>query len=296
MKKKLSFTFFVLLLALFQLTFAITSDKPAYNLFNKNGSPVQYNEMLDKLKKADVVFFGELHDNPISHWLQLEVTKDLYITKNENLLLGAEMFEADNQLILDEYLNGLISEKKFESEARLWPNYKTDYKPLLTFAKVNNLDFIAANIPRRYASVVFKHGFEGLNNLTKQAKKHIAPLPIEYNPELSCYKKMLKMGNGRMGMMKANPNFPKAQAIKDVTMAHFIAENWENGDLFLHFNGSYHSDNFQGIVWYLKQSNEDLNIVTITTVLQNDIAELKENNREKADFIICVPISMTRTH
>lgn len=60
--------------------------------------------MLRTLQQKDIVLFGELHNNPISHWLQLEVTKDL--KQYRNLVLGAEMFEQDNQPALDLYLQG----------------------------------------------------------------------------------------------------------------------------------------------------------------------------------------------
>ena len=79
---------------------AFKSDKPAYVLFNKKGKPEKYEKMLKEIQNADVVLFGELHNSPISHWLELEVTKDLYELKKENLILAAEMFETDNQLIL----------------------------------------------------------------------------------------------------------------------------------------------------------------------------------------------------
>ena len=80
------------------------------------------------------------------------------------------MFETDNQLILDEYMADLISEEKFEEEARLWKNYKTDYKPLVLFAKNHHLEFIATNIPRRYANSVFKKGLAVLDSLSDEAK------------------------------------------------------------------------------------------------------------------------------
>ena len=116
------------LIILFFVFVAFKSDKPAYYLFDKNGKIIKYQKMLKQLQEADIVLFGELHDNPIAHWLQLELTRDVHKTKGERLVLGAEMFESDNQLILDEYLTGVIFESKFEAEARLWPNYKTDYK------------------------------------------------------------------------------------------------------------------------------------------------------------------------
>jgi len=205
------------------------------------------------------------------------------------------MFESDNQMVLDEYLAGQIKQSSFEKEARLWKNYNTDYKPLVEFAKENGLPFIATNIPRRYASVVHKNGFEGLDAFSDEAKKLIAPLPVKYDPELKGYKAMMEMMGG-MGGGHANANLPKAQAIKDATMAHFILENWEAGKTFIHYNGTYHSNDFEGIVWYLKQEKPDLQILTIASVEQDTITDLKEEHVGVADYILCVPTSMTKTY
>ena len=283
----------VLIFAAF-ISMAFKSGKPVYSLFNKEGKAVKYKKMVKQLNSADIVLFGELHNNPIAHWLQLELAKDLHKTKKEGLVLGAEMFEADNQLILDEYLTGLITQRRFEAEARLWPNYKTDYKSLVEFAKDSSLNFVATNVPRRYASLVNSKGFEGLEALSEGAKSYIPPLPIAYDPELNCYKSMMQMGGG-MGS-HISPNFPKAQAIKDATMAHFILKNWEEGKLFLHFNGAYHSDNFESINWYLKRANPNLKIMTISTVAQEGIKGLEEKNNGKADFTICVVDNMVTTY
>jgi uncharacterized iron-regulated protein len=286
---------YLLLLVIFISATALKSDKPAYSIFNEKGKEVKYKKMVEATMEADIVMFGELHNNPISHWLQLQITGDLFAEKGTDLVLAAEMFEADNQLILDEYLSGTIRQKSFEDEARLWNNYKTDYKPLVEFAKENNLKFVASNIPRRYASVVHSEGFEGLDSLSDHAKYFIAPLPPAYDPELPGYMAMMEMMGG-MGSEHANPNLPKAQAIKDATMAHFTLENWAPGKLVIHYNGSYHSDNFEGIVWYLKNQNPDLKIVTITTVEQVEIDELEEENTGTANFTICVPEDMTKTY
>jgi uncharacterized iron-regulated protein len=282
----------ILLIGLFFVFVAFKSDKPAYFLFNKDGKDIKYEKMMKQMEEADIVLFGESHDNPIAHWLELEVTKDLYEMKKENLVLGAEMFESDNQVILSEYLDSLITQSSFESEARLWPNYKTDYKPLVEFANKNNIPFVATNVPRRYAALVNKKGFEGLEELSDEAKAFIPPLPIKYDPELNCYKSMMEMP----GMAShVTPNFPKAQAIKDATMAYFILKNWEKGKTLLHYHGSYHSENYESIYWYLKQANPDLNIVTIHTVSQNHVTKLEEENTGLADFTICVDEDMTKT-
>ena len=245
--------------------------------------------MMKTLKQKDIVLFGEFHNNPISHWMELEIAKDC--KQNRNLVLGAEMFEQDNQPALDLYLQGKISVKGLDSSARLWKNYTTDYAPLVNFAKENNIVFAATNVPRRYASMVAKGGFAALDTISAREKTWMAPLPIVYDAELPGYKKMLTMMPGHGG-----ENLPKAQAIKDATMAYFILQYYKPGSLFIHYNGAYHSENYEGIGWYLKKSNPELKIITITTVSQKDIHQLLEENKNKADFIICVDEDMTATY
>ena len=278
------------------LTLSFRSDNPAYNLYDSEGQDVIYEKMIEKISSADVVFFGELHDNPIAHWLEYEVTADLFRLAGKKLVLGAEMFEADNQLLLDEYLGSEYAADKFEAEVKLWKNYKTDYKPLVEFAQKHRLPFIATNVPRRYASMVSRGGFEELDSLTAEAKRYIAPLPVSYDPELKCYKDMMSM-HGMPGMGgKPNENLPKAQAVKDATMAHFIAENLEEGMIFIHYNGAYHSDNYLGIIHYLKLYRPGIKVATISTVLQDDITKPDPENLGIADFIITIPATMTRTY
>ncbi len=268
-------------------------NKKAYQLYNKASEITDFATMITETAKADIILFGELHDNPIAHWLQLELTKAVYEIKDGNITLGAEMFESDNQLVINEYLNAFYETDKFEKDCRLWPNYTTDYKPLMEFAKSNKLPFIATNIPRRYASMVFKNGFEALEKLSDEAKAYLPPLPIQYDAELPAYKSMMQMGGSPM---HANDNFPKAQAIKDATMAYFILKYFQEGNCFIHYHGAYHSDNYQGIYWYLQQERPQLKVVTISTVLQKDTETLSTENQAIADFIIVVPESMTRSY
>ncbi len=272
------------------------SDKPAYRLYDAAGKSLKYQKMIETVSAADVVFFGELHDNPISHWLEFEVTADLHKTAGDRLILGAEMFETDDQLVLNEYLSKKYEADKFEAEVKLWKNYKTDYKPLVEFSRKNGLPFIATNIPRRYASMVSRSGLEVLDSLTAAAKTLIAPLPISYDPELKCYKDMMSMHGMPATGGKPNENLPKAQAIKDATMAHFIVTNMEQGQIFIHFNGAYHSENYLGIIHYLKLFRPGIRVATITTVLQDEIDSLEADNTGVADFIIVTPGTMTRTY
>lgn len=270
-------------------TLTFSQQKPAYKLYKANGRKTSYNRMIRHLQKADIILFGEYHNNPITHWLQYEITLDL--SKKRPLILGAEMIERDNQLHLDNYLKGKINQKQLDSTARLWNNYHTDYKPLVDIAKENKIPFIATNIPRRYASMVYKKGFKALDSLPKEEKKWIAPLPIKYKASLSQYAKMKEMMGGHGG-----DNLPKAQAIKDATMAYSILKNKSDNQLFIHYNGSYHSNYYEGIYWYLKQLNPKLNIITITTIELENVKKFAKDKKHMANFIIAVPQTMTKTY
>ncbi len=289
--------FFLLILMLPFL--AMKSDKPAYKVYNGKGHRVDYQDLLKAAKKSDIIFFGEMHNNPICHWLELELTKDLYAEKGKNLVLGAEMFEVDNQLLLNEYMSKMIRKKDFEAEAKLWPNYKTDYAPFVDFAREKGLKFMATNIPRRYAAIVNFNGFEGLDSINAMERGLMAPPPIKYIDTLECYANIAKnIGGGMPAHMTMN--LGKAQAMKDATMSHFIIKSGAfDGKTILHFNGSYHSDNYQGIVWYVKQAirktSYDLKLLTITCVEQDNIDTLSAGDAAKADFIIVIPSSMTKT-
>lgn len=280
---------YTFLAALFITAITTAQDKQPYQLYTRDGKKTTYQKLLKAASATEVLFFGENHDNSLNHWLQLELTKDL--AEKKSLVMGAEMIEADNQKQLDQYLKGEIDQKAFDTLARLWNNHKTDYKPLVDFAKEKNIRFIATNVPRRYASKVYKGGFESLNELTAEEKSWIAPLPIEYDKNLPGYVKMLELMGGHGG-----DNLPKAQAIKDATMGYFIAQNLKPGTVFIHYNGTYHSDGFEGINWYLKKAKPGIKIVTIAAVSQADISKLEKDYLNTADFILVIDEDMTKTY
>jgi uncharacterized iron-regulated protein len=279
----------LIILLLTSVSYTHAQDKPAYIIYNSQGKQVKYKDMLKALGDNDVVFFGELHDNPIAHWLELEVSMDLYSQKK--LIMGAEMFEADNQEQLNAFLSGEIDAKGLDSTARLWPNYSTDYAPLVELAARMSSPFIATNIPRRFANLVYKNGFAILDSLPTDQKAWIAPLPIKFDPELPRYKYILEM-MGEHG----TPELVMAQAIKDATMAHFILQNMKPDHIFMHYNGAYHSDFYEGIMWHLKGAQPDINCGTISTVSQDKITKLDKEHKGRADFIICVQSTMTSTY
>ncbi|SHI86868.1 ChaN family lipoprotein [Pseudozobellia thermophila] len=285
-----------LLLALFFVEKGSAQGKPAYQLYKNTGEVVNYDHMISDLATGDMVFFGEYHFNPISHWLELEVGKSLFDIKGTKLFLGAEMFESGNQLVLDEYLQGFYAESKMIPEiTQLWSNYNTDYRPLVEFAKENALRFIATNIPRRYASMISKKGFDALEILSPEAKALIGPdLKKHFDPTVKAYAEMASNMGGHVPPNMLNMQM--AQAAKDATMAHFSLKNFNKGDLLLHFQGSYHSNYDQGIIWWINKIQPGLEIKSITTVSQSEWEKLSvEDRADIADYIIVVVNTMTST-
>ncbi|AQG80839.1 ChaN family lipoprotein [Spirosoma montaniterrae] len=278
-------------------------NKPAYQLYDGGLKATTYAKLLRQAADADVVLFGELHNNPICHWLQLQLTKDLAARKPGALVLGAEMFETDNQTPLTRYVQGQITAKELAAQARLWPNFDTDYKPIVDVAREQKIPFIATNVPRRYASLVARHGLAALDTLPADAKRQMAPLPLTVDLTLPGYRAMLDMmtGDANHGSPHGNngdmaANFARAQAIKDATMAHFILQNLTPGQTLLHLNGDYHSKNREGISWYLRQQRPQLRILTISSVELNDVDKPTANQRNLADFVLAIPADMTKTY
>ena len=289
-----------LLLSLTLLCLSFTPPaRPAYQLYSQKGKAITYSKLLKQAAEADVVLFGELHNNPICHWLQLQLTRDLYALKKSQLVLGAEMVEADNQTALSSYVQGSISDDEFAGQTRLWPNYDTDYRPLVDFARTNKVPFVASNVPRRYATLVSRQGLAALDTVAD--KQWLAPLPLTVDLTLPGYKAMLDMmaGPSHGGVSHGETgaeNFARAQAIKDATMAHFILKNWQQGKLVLHYNGDYHSKNFEGIGWYLHRQNPALRVMTISSVEQESIRNLIAENKNTGTVVLAIPSDMTKTY
>ncbi|MCL6258239.1 ChaN family lipoprotein [Aquiflexum sp. TKW24L] len=279
----------ILFILVFQVSFAQTEP---YKIFDGKGKEVAFDKLTKESQKSEVIFFGELHNNSLAHWLQLQLLKNLHENENKVILAG-EFFERDDQLNIEEWFAGKMTDKNFEAETKLWNNYQVDYKPMMLYTKKNNIPFVASNVPRKYASLVSRKGLSVLDSLSDEAKQSISPLPIEVDKTLPGYVGMKDMMHGS-GM---NVDFMvEAQAVKDATMAYSLFDYLEKGNSILHINGSYHSNNYEGIIWYLKRAYPKTKILTISTVEQESIKELEEKSKGIADFIIVLPMDSPKSY
>lgn len=160
-----------------QLATAEDVTQADFHIYRSDGTPATMDDVRAALGRADVVFVGELHNDPVSHYIEQRVLEAWFDEHGHAAALSLEMFARDVQYIVDEYLAGLITDSAFQQSSSPWSNYETDYRPLVEFAKERGLPVIAANAPRRYSNMVSRGGRTALDALSDQARSHLAPLP-----------------------------------------------------------------------------------------------------------------------
>jgi len=273
----------------FSSLFSIAQQE--YVLYDAKGKEVSIDKMFKEASRKSWIFFGEFHNSASIHRIQFLLAKHLHAVHGDKLIVGAEMFESDNQDIIDEYFSDKINTKYFEDECRLWTNYKSDYKPIVEFLKLNKLPLIATNIPRRYAHAVHYHGLGVLETLSDHVKQFFLPvLPIHIDTSLASYKEIQQMA------MHSGKFMMEAQAVKDATMAHFIMKHWSLGKVFLHLNGAFHTNSYEGIISFLPKDWLRSEILVFSMVSQNDIHKLEDENIGLGDFVFCFEEDYAKSH
>ena len=249
-----------------------------------SGKELSAAQLAKKLQKYDVVFFGEFHDQDEIHQAESDLLKAMHKLQGDKLALSMEMFEADNQPRLDSFLAGSLSEADFLAASRPWPNYRTDYAPLVNFAKEKKMPVVAANVPRFLAAHVAKNNAstEGLEAQYQQwLPKHT------YAPEGAYKDKFYAQMSSPAAPMKMPPQrlaaVYAAQCLKDDKMAESIAAFADaHPDMqILHINGCFHSDAHLGTTQKLEALRPELKVAVITPL------ERKQKGEKPAgDFVV----------
>ncbi|MCU1290582.1 MAG: hypothetical protein JWN60_2811 [Acidobacteria bacterium] len=270
-----------------------------YRIFDAKGNAIDFDKMLDALSKADAVFLGEQHDDVIAHNLQLKIFTALSEKNGSSrkTVLSLEMFERDVQTVLDEYLKNQITETHFLASSRPWGNYKTDYRPLLEYAKEKQIDVVAANAPRRYVNMVTRLGRDSLLQLSPEAKKWLAPLPFGEASDLYAKKFNSLMGAQTDSISRRSPML-NSQSLWDATMAFSVAETLKrNKNAFVvHLNGSFHTENRLGIVEHLFKYAPNAKSSVVTMRYETDFNNFdKTIHADLGDFVILTDAKVPRS-
>ncbi len=288
------------------------SQTPAtiYRVYSAaTGKPSSLTDIVEAMRAADVVFIGELHNDPTAHQIEaqlLQAATERYgrgaARDARPVALSLEMFERDVQTELNEYLAGLITERQFLLSSRPWSNYASDYRPLVEFAREHTLPVIAANAPERYVNRAARLGGGSLSNLSQTAKAWLAPLP--YADASPAYAAKFKQFMGADQAGHGSPHgggashLLEAQALRDATMGAAIAEELKAAPkaLVLHVNGGFHSAGRLGTPEQLLRYRPQTRLMVVNIVSG---AEFDEANAKRAgqsgDYVIVTDSSLPRS-
>jgi len=257
-----------------------------------------FETMLSRIARIDVVFVGEQHDDFATHRIELAILEGI-ARRRSAIAVALEMFERDTQRPLDDYLAGRISEEEFLKQSRPWPNYATDYRPLVELAKAKKWPVIAANIPRRYASQVARNGLAAIDAVPEAEKSWIArQIDCQRDDYYKRFVKTIGSHPGSMGEGKSESEqkamldrFYHAQCIKDETMAESIAlarsETDNQNSLIVHFNGAFHSDYRLGAAQRAKQRLPKSHIAVVSIVPVDNLDSIDTGEyRKRGDYIV----------
>ncbi|MEO5815941.1 MAG: ChaN family lipoprotein [Gemmatimonadaceae bacterium] len=244
--------------------------------------------MVRAASRADIVFFGEEHSDPETHFAEFALLEGIGRARG-NVVLSLEMFERDVQPMLDDYLAGRMSEADFLAKSRPWDRYATDYRPLVVLARARGWPVVAANVPRLIASAVGRKGLAALDSLPPTSRMLAAldndcPRDRYYDLFADQMKGHTMPDTGMVG------RFYAAQCVKDETMAESIARALARaGDdaIVVHFDGSFHSDYGLGTVARTLRRMPRVRSVIITAVPVADPHGANASEFVKrADFVI----------
>jgi uncharacterized iron-regulated protein len=267
-----------------------------YKIYDtKNQKIIAVEDIINNMNNADVLFFGEEHNDSTCHVLEFTLFNLLSSKYQDKAALSMEMFETDCQTVLNEYLNGLIREKNFITEARAWHNYK-DYRPLIELAKSAHISVVAANAPARYVNMVNRMGLTNLQQLDATAKGWLPPLPID-TASGAYYDKFLQImgGHSAMGGMQMY----QAQNLWDATMGWSIAKflKQHHDYKLLQVNGGFHSEEKLGAAAQLRKYAPKIKILNIACFSDDNFDNPDWSKFSKAnDYIILTDPKLPRTY
>jgi len=272
-----------------------------------SGKEITFQELIDKTLTKNVVFFGEFHDDSLIHVLEYDFLK-AFNEKEAKTVVSMEMFERDAQPAIDKYLIGEITEEQFIKDSRPWPNYETDYKPMVELVKQNKSYLIASNIPRKYAASYSKGGMKAVFDLPAEERPYLAKnfsfakgenkddKEEDYRKEF--FGTMISMmDKEKIEDLTANEEntlqlYYGAQILKDETMAESIHDYLVKNpkSKVIHYDGNFHSAKWQGTVNKFRMRNEELGIAVIAPVYTEVGKEISfdEEWKKEGDYIIAL--------
>ncbi|NOH79417.1 hypothetical protein F0231_06640 [Vibrio sp. RE86] len=251
-------------------------------------SPSQQTLSLDSLPKtlldADVILVGEWHTHAGIHRFQTNLIEQL--KESREVAVSMEQFSRDKQAVVDNYLSGKIGEQVLIKDSNAWPNYESDYRPLVELAKANDLNVIAANAPKPFVRCIGRKGLSYLNKLNDEQRSYLAQSIDTSN---SAYKEKF-MASMHHGKPEQTEKQYAAQVSWDETMAESITLYLDQNTTHqvVHIAGKFHTEQGLGTKASILKRNPNLNVVVITPT--NSITEQDNQNQDYLLHVLAPPV------
>ncbi|MGF1690300.1 ChaN family lipoprotein [Photobacterium kagoshimensis] len=234
-----------------------------YTIRSPQGEVLSVSALAAQFQDADIILVGEWHGHPAAHLLQAQLLAALY-RQNSQLALSMEQFTRDKQGIINDYLANKIGEASLTKDANTWPNYISDYRPLIEFAKTNHLDVIAANAPKPIVRCIGKYGEAYLNRLPTNERTWVAD-SLTLTEDAYQDKFISSMHHGDEAQTKRQF---AAQTAWDDTMAESMVDYLAShpNTQILHTAGRFHVEEGLGTASRILSRNPNLKVVMVTPV------------------------------
>lgn len=241
-----------------------------YQLRSPHNQPITLQEFVRDIKDADVVLVGEWHSHAGIHRFQTDLLQAMF-QQSPQLALSMEQFTRENQIVVDHYLAGYIGEQTLIELANAWPNYESDYRPLVEFAKAQKLDIIAANAPKDIVRCIGREGIGYIDRLPANERGWVADT---ISTQDSAYKRHF-MASMHHGDEQQNDKQFAAQVTWDETMAESIVRYLDQhpGNRVMHIAGKFHIENGLGTAAGILARVPHLKVVVVTPVSASEVAE-----------------------
>jgi uncharacterized iron-regulated protein len=185
-----------------------------------DGKAVTFAAMIEDLRKAKVIFVGETHDSKRDHEFQLAIIKALR-RSGVPPAIGLEMFRADSQGVLDQWVDESLDLEKFlkayyDNWGLAWPLYRD----IFLYSRENRIPLVGLNVP---ADITRKVSSEGFSSLTQEELRRLPP-GISCNVDELYMDFIRRAYAAHQARGRSFVNFCEAQMVWDKAMAWHLTE------------------------------------------------------------------------
>lgn len=193
-------------------------------LDTRTGDPIAFDELIQGLKPARVVYIGEKHPFPEHHAAQLKLIRAL-ARQDPELRVGMEMFSRPYQPVLEAWIAGDLSQAAFLRKSHWYANWRFDfslYRDILVYAQQRKLKLVALNLPFHIPA---KIAVGGLESLLPEEKRHLPEQIDTGDPDHRAYVQAIYAHHRHLKGRDQFAFFYQAQCAWEDAMAEAVADH-----------------------------------------------------------------------